>query len=354
RDPDRRPDFGPERVHPTAGATAVGARMPLVAFNVNLGTPDVRVAKEIAKALRFQSGGLRFVKALGFFLEDRGIAQVSMNLVNYKQSPVHRAFALVREEAERFGVNVVGSEIVGLVPQDALFAAAEHALRLEGFSPAQVLESRLGAAGAGGGGTVREFLDQVASREPTPGGGAVSAHAAALAAALGAMVAGLTVGRKKYAAVDAEMRETLRSCEQLRARLAQLVEEDSAAFEEVMRVRKLPANNEMEASRKAKLELEALWKATRVPLETARVAAELLRLAADLLARGNRNAASDAGVAILMSQAAGRGALFNVAINLKDLPEGPEKEEVRGAVRGLKLALAQADSMLSSLESELA
>jgi glutamate formiminotransferase/formiminotetrahydrofolate cyclodeaminase len=208
--------------------------------------------------------------------------------------------------------------------------------------------------GAGAGGTVREFLDQVASREPTPGGGAASAHVAALAAALAAMVAGLTVGRKKYAAVDAEMRDILRRSEGARARLEKLVEEDSAAFEEVMRLRKTPANNEMEVERKAGLELEALWKATRVPLDTARAAAEVLELAGELAGKGNRNAASDAGVAILMSQAAGRGALFNVAINLRDLPEGPEKEQVRAAARGLKQALTRADSMLSSLELALA
>jgi glutamate formiminotransferase / formiminotetrahydrofolate cyclodeaminase len=354
KDPARRPDFGPEKIHPTAGATAVGARMPLVAFNVNLGTPDVRVAKEIAKALRFQSGGLRYVKALGFFLEDRGIAQVSMNLVNYKQSAVHRAFAMVCDEARRFGVNVVGSEIVGLVPQEALLASAEHYLRLEAFTPAQVLENKLAAAGAGGGGTVHEFLDQMASREPTPGGGAASAHVAALAAALGAMVAGLTVGRKKYAAVDAEMRDMLRSCEAARARLEKLVEQDNAAFEDVMRLRKTPANNEIEVTRKAKLELEALWKATTVPLDTARSAAEVLQLAGEMANKGNRNAASDAGVAMLMAQAAGRGALLNVAINLKDLPEGPEKDAVRGEVAGLKQALSRADTMLTALESQLA
>ncbi|MBI5835658.1 MAG: glutamate formimidoyltransferase [Candidatus Eisenbacteria bacterium] len=355
RDPARLPDFGPGKIHPTAGATAVGARMPLVAFNVNLGTPDVRVAKEVAKALRFQTGGLRYVKALGFFLEDRGIAQVSMNLVNYRQSPMHRAFAMVREEAERFGVGVVGSEIVGLVPQDALFAAAEHALRLEAFTPNQVLENKLAAAGAGGGGgSVGEFLDRIASREPTPGGGAVSAHAGALAAALGAMVAGLTVGRKKYAAVDAEMRQAMRRCEELRSRLSQLVEADNASFDEVMRVRKTPANNEIETSRKAKLELEALWKATRVPLETARAAAEVVGLAGEMAAKGNRNALSDAGVGLLMSQAAGRGALYNVAINLKDLPDGPDKEEVRREAAALKQALAGADSVLAALEAGLA
>jgi len=125
--PTRAPDFGPRAVHPSAGAIAVGARLPLLAFNVNLGTRDVEVAKKIAKAIRFQSGGLRYVKALGFELTERGIVQVSMNLVNTWGTPVHRVFALIKDEAERYGVPIVGSEVVGLVCQDALLDVAEHA-----------------------------------------------------------------------------------------------------------------------------------------------------------------------------------------------------------------------------------
>jgi len=142
-DPERTPDFGPRAIHPGAGATAVGARLPLLAFNVNLGTSDVEIAKKIAKAIRFQSGGLRHVKALGFMLQERGLAQVSMNLVNTWGTPVHRVFALIRDEAERYGVPIVGSEVVGLVCQDALVDVAEHALRLENFSRDQILENRL-------------------------------------------------------------------------------------------------------------------------------------------------------------------------------------------------------------------
>jgi glutamate formiminotransferase len=141
--PDRRPDFGEARVHPSAGATAVGARMPLVAFNVNLSTGDITVAKKIAKAVRGRSGGLRYAKALGFEIKERGIAQVSMNLVNYQKTPIHRAFELVRLEAARYGVNVIGGEVVGLVPRQALVDAADYFLRLENFTPAQILESRL-------------------------------------------------------------------------------------------------------------------------------------------------------------------------------------------------------------------
>lgn len=142
----RRPDYGDPRVHPTAGITAVGARPRLIAYNVNLGTPDIEVANKIARAVRYQTGGLRYVKALGFELKDRGIVQVSMNMVNYEGTPLFRAFEMIKREAERYGVTVVGSEIVGLVPQRALNAVADFYLQLEGFSEDQILEHRLVAA----------------------------------------------------------------------------------------------------------------------------------------------------------------------------------------------------------------
>jgi glutamate formiminotransferase len=147
KDPLWAPDFGPSAPHPSAGATVVGARMPLIAYNINLGTADVDVAKRIAKAIRYSGGGYRFVKALGMMLEDRGIAQVSINMTDFKRTPLHRVFETVRAEAERHGVPVVGSEIVGLVPSEALLDAADHYLRLEGFNPSQVLERKIRETG---------------------------------------------------------------------------------------------------------------------------------------------------------------------------------------------------------------
>ncbi len=141
--PERRPDFGEPVMHPTAGATVIGAREFLIAYNINLGTPDVSIAKKIARVVRASSGGLMYVKALGIKLEDRNLAQVSMNLTNFKKTPMHVVFNLVKSEAERYGVPIVGSEIVGLVPLDALLAAAEHYLRIENFSRKQVLETRV-------------------------------------------------------------------------------------------------------------------------------------------------------------------------------------------------------------------
>jgi len=143
KDPAWKPDFGPTEVHPTAGVVAIGAREFLIAFNVNLGTNDIEIANKIARAVRHISGGFRYVKALGMSLEDRGIVQVSMNLVNYKKTPIFRVVELIRAEARRYGVPVIGSEIVGLVPNDALLACADFYLQLEDFDPSQVIENRL-------------------------------------------------------------------------------------------------------------------------------------------------------------------------------------------------------------------
>lgn len=146
KQPGWEPDFGPREVHPTAGVVAVGARPPLIAYNINLGTNNLEIAKRIAKAVRGSSGGLRYVKALGFALEERGIVQVSMNLTNYEKTPIFRVFELVKREAARYGVPVVGSEIVGLVPQRALNMVADFYLQLEDFSEDQILENRIAKA----------------------------------------------------------------------------------------------------------------------------------------------------------------------------------------------------------------
>lgn len=138
-----KPDFGPNTIHPTGGVTAIGARMPLVAYNINLNTSDVAIADAIAKKVRHIGGGLRFVKAMGVLLEDRNIAQVSMNLVNYEKSAIYQVQEMVKMEAKRYGVSVIGSEVIGLVPMAALINAAEYYLQIENFDINQVLETRL-------------------------------------------------------------------------------------------------------------------------------------------------------------------------------------------------------------------
>src|SRR5687767_11754611 len=226
---DRKPDFGDSRVHPTAGATAVGARPFLVAFNVYLGpATNLHVAREVAKAVRFSTGGLRYVKALG--LEVEGQAQVSMNLVDLEGTPLHIAYEMVRLEAAAHGVTPTWSEIVGLVPEHALMAAGARHIQLRGFTPRMVLDHRVREAIAGGV-SVSGFAAAVASPVPAPGGGSVAALVGALGAALAQMVAGLTAGRKKYASVDAEMRDLGLHAAALASELHQLVDRDAKAHE---------------------------------------------------------------------------------------------------------------------------
>ena len=186
--PARKPDFGEARVHPTAGATVVGARKFLIAYNVFLNTPDVEIAKKIAKVVRFSSGGMRFVKGAGFLV--RGLAQVSMNLTDFEQTPVHRVFEVVKREAARYGVVPVSSEIVGLIPKKALESAAEWFLQVENFDSSLILENRLSAVMSGkvavGGlrAGVEPFVEQLAAPTATPGGGSAAAASGAMAAGL--------------------------------------------------------------------------------------------------------------------------------------------------------------------------
>jgi glutamate formiminotransferase / formiminotetrahydrofolate cyclodeaminase len=315
--PNRTPDFGPARVHPTAGATAIGARPFLVAYNVYLGpASNLPIAKEVAKAVRFSSGGLRAVKGLG--LEVDGQAQVSMNLVDLERTPLHRAYDMVKMEAAAHGVATTWSEIVGLVPERALFDAAARHLQLRGFSPEGVLERRVRDV-VSGGTTMSAFVASVASPTPAPGGGSVVAHAGALGAALAQMVAGLTVGRKKYSAVDADMRALAVRAAALGNTLSQLAERDARAYTAVTEAYKLPKDTD-EAERVRTDAIDAaLLAAAEVPLETALACAEVAELAAETGVKGNQNAVSDAGVAALLAEASCRGAAYNVLINVKSL-----------------------------------
>jgi glutamate formiminotransferase/formiminotetrahydrofolate cyclodeaminase len=270
--PQRQPDFGPARLGP-AGATVIGARQPLIAYNVYLTTGDVTIAEKIARAVRQSSGGLRYVKALGMLVEGR--AQVSMNLTNYKKTPVARVVELIRREAARYAVGVHHCELVGLIPQPALVDAAQWYLQLDQFEPEQVLEQRIAdaqqfAVSAPLGG---DFLDALAAGTAAPGGGSAAAYAGAAGAALVAMVARLTIGKKKYAQVEAEMQTMLEKAETLRAELSQAIQEDASAFEGVMAAFKLPKDNPKQQVERQKAIDAATLAAAQVPLEVARKAA---------------------------------------------------------------------------------
>ncbi len=335
KDPSKKPDFGPERIHPTAGAVAVGARMPLVAFNVNLGSSNIHVARKIARALRFSHGGFRYVKALGFELKDIGLVQISMNLVNTQGTPIQRVFAVIKSEAERYGVPIVGSEIVGLVPMNSMVDVAEHHLRLEGFERDQILETRLLGETGSTESSLAEYVEEVGAATAVPGGGSVSALAGALASALSGMVCGLTIGKKKYSAVREELKEVRTACESSRRKLLQLTEEDARAYEQVLKSRRAKRVRPEEKARKEAVKTAAM-KATKVPLEVCRESVEVLRHSKIVAEKGNVNSVSDAGVSACMGHAALVGASLNVYINLDSIEDKSERESMRKETKSLR------------------
>jgi glutamate formiminotransferase/formiminotetrahydrofolate cyclodeaminase len=325
-----------------------------VAYNVYLGDAShLGTAKQVARAVRGSSGGLRYVKALG--LEVEGQAQVSMNLVDIAQTPVHRAFDMVKMEAAASGVATTWSEIVGLIPEQALFEAAARHLQLANFDPDQVLERRLRAASAAEQKpSIEDFVASVAANTPTPGGGSVVAHAGALAAALTQMVAALTVGRKKYADVEDELRDVARRGAELGQRLNELVALDAQSYAAVSAAYKLPKDSPEQQEKRSAAITAALVGASEVPLETARAAAEVAALAEIAASKGNTNAVSDAGVAALLAEAACRGAAYNVRINVAALSD-PEAgralseaaaEFVRQASESAKRAVGEVEKKL--------
>jgi glutamate formiminotransferase/formiminotetrahydrofolate cyclodeaminase len=363
--PERAPDYGPSEIHPSAGAIAIGARPFLVAYNVYLGsTENLALAKSIAKSVRESSGGFKAVKGLG--MEVDGQAQVSMNLVDTGQTPLHVVFDAITERAKADNVEVTWSEIVGLVPEKVLFDAAKSHLKLEQFTPDQVLERQVARAMRASEDlaaneasphapetsrtTATDFLEAVASSDPVPGGGSVAAYAGALSAALVRMVAGLTLGRKKYAAVESEMTVIAGNAHKLSEALSRLVERDAAAYAAVSAAYKLPKDD---ASRRDAIE-KALLGAAEVPLETARLCVEAAALAADVAAKGNSNAITDAGVAAVLAEAGCRGAAWNVRVNVISLANRESGAHLEAeAAKLVEAAAASAAAAIAEVEKAL-
>ena len=334
--PARRPDFGEPRVHPTAGATVVGARKFLIAYNVFLNTPDVDIAKKIAKAVRFSTGGMRFVKGAGFLV--RGLAQVSMNLTDFEQTPVHRVFETVKREAARYGVTPVSSEIVGLIPKKALEQAAEWFLQIENFDSSLILENRLAAVMGGktavGGlrAGVEPFVEQLAAPTATPGGGSASAAAAAMAAGLAAMVASMSRGKKAYVQYEAQLSAAIARLTPLREELKAAIDADAEAYNSVMRAYK---QSKTDAANSDALIDASLKLATGVPLGVAEKAHEVAGIAQSLEPITNPNMKSDLTTALALARAAITGALANVEINLASLKDAAFVSEIRRRVQAL-------------------
>lgn len=319
--PERKPDYGPSKL-PKAGATVIGARNPLIAFNVYLTTDDVDIAKKIAKSIRHSSGGLRYVKGLGLLVDGR--AQISMNLTNFHDTPVARVVEFIRREAQRYGVAIHHSELVGLIPQEALVDAAVWYTQLDQFSPEQILESRLFSSPAASDQSTPEpasFIEQLAASTPTPGGGSAGAYAGAMGAGLVAMVAGLTIGKKKYENVEAEMQAIRVVAENLRKELTQAVDDDSSAFEVLMTKFKMPKDTEEQKAARNAAIVQATLNAAHIPLHVAEGSVKVMELALKCAKSANVNAISDAMSGFAMSRAALTAAGYNVRINIKSLGE---------------------------------
>lgn len=327
--PARKPDFGEARVHPTAGATVVGARKFLIAYNVFLNTPDVDIAKKVAKTVRFSSGGLRFVKGAGFLV--RGMAQVSMNLTDFEQTPIHRVFEYVKRETARYGVTPVSSEIVGLIPKKALEQAAEWFLQVENFDSSLILENRLSAVMGGkaavGGlrAGVEPFIEQLAAPAATPGGGSAAAASGAMAAGLATMVATMSRGKKAYVQYERELSEAIARLAQLREELKRAIDADAASYDAVMKAYK----QAKESANADGIIATALKQATSVPLGVAERAREVAEIAAQLGPITNPNMKSDLTTARALAGAAVEGALANVEINLESLKDEAFAAETR-------------------------
>ena len=327
--PARKPDFGDPRVHPTAGATVVGARKALIAYNVFLNTTDVDIAKKVAKAVRFSSGGLRFVKGAGFLV--RGLAQVSMNLTDFEQTPIHRVFETVKREAARYGVIPVSSEIVGLIPKKALESAAEWFLQVENFDSSLILENRLAAVMGGkmavGGlrAGVEPFVEQLAAPTATPGGGSAAAASGAMAAGLANMVASMSRGKKAYVQYERELSDAIARLSQLREDLKAAIDADAESYNAVMKAYKAAK----ESSDVQGIIDSALKQATTVPLSVAKRAQEVAGLAAKLGPITNPNMKSDLTTAVALARAALEGALANVEINLESIKDSAFVTETR-------------------------
>ena len=382
KDPAFKPDYGEPVFVPKSGATATGCRDILLAYNVNLSTNDKSIASDIAGEIRTSGkvkkdkdgnkiigpdgkpvripGRFKYVQA-GGMMYNENIAQVSMNLLNYKEVNMHDVYEAIKEEAEKRGVSVTGSEIVGLVPKDALvrsgrFYAEKKGLKnltedelvelaieelglsdLYPFNPEEkIIEYRVEEKGELVSKPLYKFIGEVASSKPAPGGGSVAATSGALGAALVSMVCNLTIGKKKYRDVKEEMKKTLRESEKLRRRLEKLVDEDTIVFNEVMKAYSLPKETEEEKEERLRAIEESLKKAAATPLETAETCLEVLKLAGIVAEKGNKNSITDAGVAALLAYTGLKAAILNVEINLGSIKDKEFIRETSEEIEKLK------------------
>ncbi|HUW68909.1 MAG TPA: glutamate formimidoyltransferase [bacterium] len=399
--PEWKPDYGPASFVPRWGATVVGARDFLIAYNVNLNTRDRKLANEVALAVReggraardaagnmvkdangekvMIPGRLRHVRAIGWYIDTYRKAQVSINLTNYRETPLHAVYETVKEEAEKLGLSVCGSELVGLVPLEPLVEAGRYYLGRMGKSAGapepELIELAVTTLGLDSVAPfdstkkiidyvaratsplvsmhVGAFVDEVSSDSPAPGGGSVAALAGSLAAALAAMVANLTVGKKGYESTWASMSELAVRAQSVKSTLVRAVDDDTNAFNAVMEAMKLPKASPAEKAARDEALQTGYKQAIAVPLATASACVEALELSVEA-AGGNKNSASDAGVAALMARAGAHGAALNVLINLGSVNDAQYAADMRQKVAALRSrADALCEETMAAVESGL-
>jgi glutamate formiminotransferase/formiminotetrahydrofolate cyclodeaminase len=403
KDPEWAPDYGEAVFNPKSGATAVGAREFLIAYNINLNARDRRSAQHIALNLRERGrskrdaegkiirdkngkavqvpGKFKEVKAVGWYVEDYQIAQISINFTNYHVSPPHLVFDEAVKEAEQIGCRVTGSELVGLIPKEAMLMAGRHYLKKQGKSAGVPEEEliRLAAISLGlndisefdpgkkiieyqfkevedslNDKTLREFANELSMDSPAPGGGSAAALCGALSASLSAMVSNLTVGKDEYEKVQDLVKDLAEQGQVLKDELLRAIDLDTLAFNQVMDCFRLPKKTAEQKQERADAIEAATKEATRIPLGVLEKCVTALQLAKETALNGNKNSLSDAGVAALAAQAGAEGAYYNVLINLPDIQDRDFTKEMEAAAAAYKTeAIALGDEIRTILENEL-
>ena len=385
------PDYGPKKINVKAGVTAIGVREFLIAYNINLNTSDKKLASDIAldireagrakrdkdgKIIRDKNGvmvkvpgSLKSVKAVGWFLEEYNVAQVSMNLIDYKATSVHKVFEEVRMQAQKRGLRVTGSELVGLIPLDSLLDAGKYYLKQQnkscGVSDNQLIHIAVKSMGLDEmypfnnnekiidymiddsqklvDQTISNFADEVASDSPAPGGGSISALAGSLSASLISMVANLSHDKKQFLNKK-KINDIACSAQKLKNEFLILIDTDTKAFDQLMSSFRLPKKTDKEIEFRSQEILKMSKLVTEVPFDTLEKSLEALNLVFDVLSIGNKNCISDAGVAAEMAYSCAYGAYYNVKINLIDLKEDQKY---------CKKILNKSESILSEMDSKI-
>jgi len=403
KDPKWAPDYGKPAFNPKAGATVIGAREFLIAYNINLNTRDRRLAHEIALNIREKGrakrdkegkiardangkaikipGKFTEVKAVGWYIEDYGIAQISINFNNYKISPPHIVFDKVIKEAEKLGLRVTGSELVGLIPKEALLMAGRYYLEKQGKSPGVPEEELIKTAVISLGLNdvapfeaekkiieyqfkefesslislnLREFANELSMDSPAPGGGSTAALCGALSASLSSMVSNLTVGKKGYENVQNDVKKIAVNAQFLKDEFLRAVDLDTMAFNKFMEASRLPKKTDEQKEERTKTVGEASKEATLVPFGVLEKSIEALKLAKEVALKGNKNSLSDAGVAGLTAQAAAEGAYYNIKINLPSIQDTAFKSKIKRQATSLKKkSVKLGDELREIIEKEL-